>query len=67
MANILKNNFPGTLQPILYQINWTDFWGQIKPTYIYKTVKNFYLFSPIIPFANVCTKKKKYQRARSCF
>jgi hypothetical protein len=29
MVNILKNNFPGTLQPILYQINWTDFCGQI--------------------------------------
>ncbi len=30
MVNLLKNNFPGTLQAILYKINWTDFWGHIK-------------------------------------
>jgi hypothetical protein len=24
----------GTLQAILYKIKWTDFWGQIEPTYI---------------------------------
>jgi hypothetical protein len=31
MVNILKNNFHGTLQAILYKINKTDFWGQITP------------------------------------
>ncbi len=34
MVNILKNHFPETLQSILFKINLTNFWVQIKPTYL---------------------------------
>jgi hypothetical protein len=34
MVNLLKNNFPRTLQTFLCKINLTNFWGQIKPTYL---------------------------------
>ncbi len=56
MVNLLKNNFPGTLQAILYQINWSNFWGQIKPTYLLNGSR--YLNFLCIPFVNVSTKKK---------
>ncbi len=29
-----KKKFLGTLYTILYKFKWTDFWGQIEPTYL---------------------------------
>ncbi len=34
MFCILKSIFPETSWAILYKINWTNFWGQIKRTYL---------------------------------
>jgi hypothetical protein len=30
----VKKNLLRTLQAILCKIKWTDFWGQIEPTYL---------------------------------
>ncbi len=35
MFNGCFKKFLGTLQAILYKIKWTDFWGQIEPTYLH--------------------------------
>ncbi len=56
MVNILKTNLPGTLYAILYKIKCTNF-GLKLNLYIYKSFLNSFLSD--IPFANVCTKKKK--------
>ncbi len=34
MFNVCFKKFLGTLHAILYKIKWTDFWGQIEPTYL---------------------------------
>ena len=34
MFNGCLKKFLGTLHAILYKIKWTDFWGQIEPTYL---------------------------------
>ncbi len=58
MFNGCFKKFLGTLQAILYKIKWTNFWGQIEPTYL-KTVQDFKTsFLPDIAAANLCTMKK---------
>jgi hypothetical protein len=59
MFNGCLKKFIGTLQAIFYTIKWTDFWGQIEPTYLKKTVKDFKTSSLIdIAAVNVCPIKK---------
>ncbi len=57
MVNLLKNQFPGTLQVILYKIKLTDIWGKIN-LHIYKWLKIFkFLFVQIFP-VQMCVQRK---------
>ncbi len=66
MFNRLQKKIPRTLCAILYKINWTDFWGQIKPTYLSNGKRFIKFFSPGNRFCKFVFNEKD-QRFLSCF
>jgi hypothetical protein len=54
MFNGCKKIFLGTLHAILYQIKWTNFWGQIEPTYLKKRLKILKLLLFLILVLQMC-------------
>jgi hypothetical protein len=55
----IENKFPGTLQAILYKVNMTDLWGQIKHTYLQGGAMNrglLFAAPPLLPFGG-CERK----------